>query len=115
MQFTNLCCFLHRGDGSNQFRSLAGAFDDPGANALAKNSWPPSSPGASTVLSPETAQANWNARPVAAILISGSTDATPPGRHWAETEYVVDDATGLLTPAILYCRSGLTKEWFIVF
>lgn len=43
-----------------------------------------------------TAQASWNGKPVTAILISGSTDATPPGRHWAETEYVVDDNTGLL-------------------
>ena len=43
-----------------------------------------------------TAQASWNGKPVTAILISGSTDATPPGRHWAETEYVVDNSTGLL-------------------
>jgi hypothetical protein len=43
-----------------------------------------------------TAHASWNGRPVTAILISGSTDATPPGRHWAETEYVVDNASGLL-------------------
>lgn len=43
-----------------------------------------------------TAQASWNGKPVTAILISGSTDATPPGRHWAETEYVVDDNSGLL-------------------
>jgi hypothetical protein len=43
-----------------------------------------------------TAQASWNGKPVTAILISGSTDATPPGRHWAETEYVVDNNSGLL-------------------
>ena len=43
-----------------------------------------------------TAQASWNGKPVTAILISGSTDATPPGRHWAETEYVIDDNSGLL-------------------
>jgi hypothetical protein len=43
-----------------------------------------------------TAHASWNGKPVTAILISGSTDATPPGRHWAETEYIVDDNSGLL-------------------
>jgi hypothetical protein len=43
-----------------------------------------------------TAQASWNGKPVTAILISGSTDATPPGRHWAETEYVVDNNSGML-------------------
>jgi hypothetical protein len=43
-----------------------------------------------------TAQASWNGKPVTAILVSGSTDATPPGRHWGETEYVVDDNSGLL-------------------
>jgi hypothetical protein len=56
--------------------------------------WPViGNPAVSTI---RTAQASWNGRPVTAILISGSTDATPPGRHWAETEYVVDNATGLL-------------------
>ncbi len=43
-----------------------------------------------------TAQASWNGKPVTAIMISGSTDATPPGRHWAETEYVIDNNSGLL-------------------
>ncbi len=43
-----------------------------------------------------SAAAEWNGKPVTAILISGSTDSSYPGRHWVETEYVVDNATGLL-------------------
>jgi hypothetical protein len=43
-----------------------------------------------------SAAAQWNGKPVTAILVSGNTDSIYPGRHWVETEYVVDNATGLL-------------------
>jgi hypothetical protein len=43
-----------------------------------------------------TAAAEWNGKPVTCVLTSGSTDSTPPGRHWAETEYCVDNSSGLL-------------------
>ena len=43
-----------------------------------------------------SAAAEWNGKPVTAILISGNTDSIYPGRHWVETEYVVDNTSGLL-------------------
>ena len=43
-----------------------------------------------------TAAAQWNARPVTCLLLSGMTPAPTPGRLWEETEYCVDNATGLL-------------------
>jgi len=43
-----------------------------------------------------TADATWNGKPVTAILLSAGSDPIYPGRHWVETEYVVDNATGLL-------------------
>ena len=56
--------------------------------------WPVGgNPSSSTIRS---ATAEWNGRPVTAILTSGATESIYPGRHWVETEYVVDNATGLL-------------------
>jgi hypothetical protein len=56
--------------------------------------WPVGgNPSVSTIRS---AAAEWNGKPVTAVLISGGADSTYPGRHWVETEYVVDNATGLL-------------------
>jgi len=56
--------------------------------------WPVGgNPSSSTIRS---ATAEWNGRPVTAILISGATESIYPGRHWVETEYVVDNGTGLL-------------------
>ena len=43
-----------------------------------------------------TADATWNGKPVTAILLAGGQDRVYPGRHWVDTEYVVDNATGLL-------------------
>jgi len=43
-----------------------------------------------------TADATWNGKPATAILLSAGSDPVYPGRHWIETEYVVDNATGLL-------------------
>lgn len=43
------------------------------------------------------AAAQWGNRPVTCILLARSTDpVTPPGRHWEETEYCIDSASGLL-------------------
>jgi len=43
-----------------------------------------------------SAAAEWNGKPVTVVLISGNSESIYPGRHWVETEYVIDNATGLL-------------------
>jgi len=43
-----------------------------------------------------TASAVWNGRPVTCMLLSGRTPSSAPGRTWEETEYCVDNASGLL-------------------
>jgi hypothetical protein len=43
-----------------------------------------------------SAAAEWNGKAVTVVLISGNSESIYPGRHWVETEYVIDNATGLL-------------------
>ncbi len=62
-----------------------------------------------SVATMRTAPASWNGKPVTAILISGGTDGASPGRHWAETEYVVDNESGLLQ---IYSRAPGTFAIF---
>lgn len=44
-----------------------------------------------------SASAEWNGNPVTCLPFSNKTDlAGPPGRHWEESEYCVDNSSGLL-------------------
>jgi hypothetical protein len=43
-----------------------------------------------------TAAAQWNGKPVTCFLLSGMAPTATPGRLWEETEYCVDNASGLL-------------------
>lgn len=43
-----------------------------------------------------TASAQWNSHPVTCLLLSGMAPVETPGRLWEETEYCVDNASGLL-------------------
>jgi hypothetical protein len=43
-----------------------------------------------------TAATRWNGKPLTCLLLGGHSDAAAPSRLWAEQEYCIDNASGLL-------------------